>query len=70
MCLVVGSLNARVREPECVGSRVREVADQTAPFVAVYRYHYVDYSVPRPSDSVLRIPLADYQAVPASDPIM
>ena len=67
-----GSLNAWVREPECVDARVREVVDHLARMRAVHRYHFTDYSSPLtyPASSMLRIHSADYQAVPASDPIM
>ena len=67
-----GSLNACVREPGCVDARVREVVGHLARMRAVHRYHFVDCSVPLayPTSSMLRIPLADYQAAPASDPIM
>ena len=53
-------------------SRRYHFAGQTAPIRTTHRYHFVDCSVPLtyPASSMLRIPLADYQAAPASDPIM
>ena len=53
-------------------SRRYHFAGQTALIVTAYRYHFMDCSVPftYPTSADLRISFADYQAVPASDPIM
>ena len=61
---------------------VREVVGHSATIAPSRRYHFATKQPPLslpigttlplayPTSSVLRIPLADYQAVPASDPIM
>ena len=41
-----GSLNAWVREPECVDARVREVVDHLARMRAVHRYHFATKPLP------------------------